>query len=271
MASAVVAGAAGILIAPITPLTPEAYTLAVVPALAAAAVGRFELMVPTVVAGIGIGMLQSEGLTLAAQHSWFPQTGSAELIPLLVILGALIVTGRGIPVRASFVRQQLGRAPRPSSLLVPTIVGAGVGVLALMVTEGTWRSAVIGTFIAAILGLSYVVVTGFAGQVSLAQLALAGVSAFSLSTITQRWGIPFPIAPVLAALFATCVGIVVGLPALRLRGLTLGVVTLAVRVRDRGAVVRERPVCKPCWSVRGATETVRLGLGYRNWRRLPPH
>ena len=96
-----------------------------------------------------------------------------------------------------------------------------------MVTEGTWRSAVIGTFIAAILGLSYVVVTGFAGQVSLAQLALAGVSAFSLSTITQRWGIPFPIAPVLAALFATCVGIVVGLPALRLRGLTLGVVTLA--------------------------------------------
>ena len=227
MASAVVAGAAGILIAPITTLTPEAYTLAVIPALAAAVVGRFELMVPTVIAGIAIGMLQSEGLTLAIQHAWFPQTGSAELIPLLVILATFIVSGRGIPVRAGFVRKQLGRAPRPHSLLLPTIVGIAVGVLALVLTTGTWRNAVIGTLIVAILGLSYVVVTGFAGQVSLAQLALAGVSAFSLSVITQSWGIPFPIAPLLAALFASCVGVVVGLPALRLRGLTLGIVTLA--------------------------------------------
>jgi sulfate-transporting ATPase len=228
MVSAVIAAAAGILLAPITPLTPTVYTLAVVPALAAAAVGHFELIVPSVGAGVVIGMLQSEASTLAAQHSWFPQTGSAELVPLVVIIGALLVTRRGIPVRGTLLRQQLGRAPRPRSLLVPTIVGTAVGVIALAVTQGTWRSAVIGTFIAAILGLSYVVVTGFAGQVSLAQLALAGVAAFSLSGLTQGWGIPFPFAPLVAALIATVVGIVVGLPALRLRGLTLGVVTLAL-------------------------------------------
>jgi sulfate-transporting ATPase len=228
MASAVVAGAAGILIAPISPLTPAAYTLAVVPALAAAAVGHFELMLPTVAAGIGIGMLQSEGLTVAARYSWFPQSGSAELIPLVVIIGALLVTQRGIPVRGSLLRQRLGRAPRPESLLVPAVIGTAIGVIALVATQGTWRSAVIGTFIAAILGLSYVVVTGYAGQVSLAQLALAGVSAFSLSAISQGWGVPFPFAPILAALVATGVGIVVGLPALRLRGLTLGVITLAL-------------------------------------------
>jgi sulfate-transporting ATPase len=228
MVSAVVAGAAGILIAPISPLSPVAYSLAVVPALAAAAVGHFELLVPTVGAGIAIGMLQSEASTLAVQHSWFPQTGSSELIPLIVIVGALLVAGRAIPVRGGLVRQRLGFAPRPRSLLVPTIAGMAVGVIALALTEGTWRSAVIGTFIAAILGLSYVVVTGFAGQVSLAQLTLAGVSAFALSGITQSWGVPFPLAPLLAALIATSVGIVVGLPALRLRGLTLGVVTLAL-------------------------------------------
>ena len=91
MASAVVAGIAGILIAPISPLTPSAYALAVVPTLAAAAVGQFEYMVPAVGAGIAIGMLQSEASTLAAQHSWLPQSGSAELIPLLVIFGALLV------------------------------------------------------------------------------------------------------------------------------------------------------------------------------------
>ena len=64
----------------------------------------------------------------------------------------------------------------------------------------TWRAAVIGSFIAAIIGLSIVVVTGYAGQVSLAQLALAGVAAFTLSYFTQSWNIPFPIAPILAAL-----------------------------------------------------------------------
>jgi sulfate-transporting ATPase len=228
MVSAMVAGAAGILIAPISPLTPEAYTLAVVPALGAAAVGHFELLIPAAGAGIAIGMLQSEALTLAGQHSWFPRTGSAELIPLVVIIGALLITGRGIPARGGLVRQQLGRAPRPRSILAPAIVGTVVGFLALALTHGTWRSAVIATLIAAILGLSYVVITGFAGQVSLAQLALAGVSAFSLAGLTESWGVPFPIAPLLAALIATCVGIVVGLPALRVRGLTLGVVTLAL-------------------------------------------
>src|SRR5262245_11967318 len=228
MASAVIAGLAGILIAPISPLTPAAYTLVVVPALGAAAVGHFELLIPSALAGIAIGMVQSEASTLTAQHSWLPQTGGPELIPLIVIIGALLVTGRGIPARGGFLRQRLGQAPRPQSLLLPTILGTALGVVALAVTSGTWRSAVIGTFIAAILGLSYVVVTGYAGQVSLAQLAFAGVSAFSLSGLTTGWGVPFPLAPIIAALIATVVGVVVGLPALRVRGLTLGVVTLAL-------------------------------------------
>lgn len=228
MIGAVIAGVAGILIAPVSPLTPVTYTLFVVPALAAAVVGRFQYLVPIVAAGLAIGMLQSEALALAARHSWMPQTGSAELVPLIVILLALVVVGAEMPVRGGLVRQRLGRAPRPRSLALPTVVGAGAGLLALLLTAGTWRAAVIGTFIAAILGLSLVVVTGYAGQVSLAQLALAGTAAFTLSGLTQSWEIPFPLAPLLAALVATIIGVVVGLPALRFRGLVLGVVTLAL-------------------------------------------
>jgi sulfate-transporting ATPase len=228
MLSAAVAGAAGILIAPISPLSPDAYALAIVPALAAAVVGRFELLAPTVAAGLAIGMLQSETATLAAQHSWFPQSGSAELVPLVVILGVLLLFRRGIPVRGALARERLGRAPRPRTFLVPALMGAAAGVIALALTHGTWRSAVIGTFIAAIISLSLVVVTGYAGQVSLAQLTLAGVGGFALSGITQSWGVPFPLAPLLAALITTAVGVLVGLPALRLRGITLGVVTLAL-------------------------------------------
>ncbi|HET6953519.1 MAG TPA: ATP-binding cassette domain-containing protein [Acidimicrobiales bacterium] len=225
--SSVVAGVAGILIATISPLTPIAYTLFVVPALAAAVVGGFSSVLLTVVAGVVIGMLQAEALTLAARNDWLPSSGTAELVPLIVIVVALLVTGRAIPVRGGLVRQPLGRAPRPRSLAVPATVGSLVGVGALLVTDGTWRAAVIGTFIAAIIGLSQVVVTGYAGQISVAQLSLAGAGAFTLTGLTQSWGVPFPLAPLLAAAVTAVVGVVIGLPALRLRGLTLGVVTLA--------------------------------------------
>ncbi|TCJ32647.1 branched-chain amino acid ABC transporter permease/ATP-binding protein [Parafrankia sp. BMG5.11] len=228
MISSAVAGAAGILIAPLTPLAPATYTLFVVPALAATVVGGFQHLLPAAAAGLAIGMLQAEAIALAADHSWLPQSGSAELVPLVVILVALLATGRGLPVRGTLVRQPLGRAPRPRSLLLPTVIGTLIGVIALLATDGTWRSAVIGTFIAAVIGLSLVVVTGYAGQVSLAQLALAGSAAFTLSGLTRSWHVPFPFAPLLAALVAAVLGVLVGLPALRLRGLTLGVVTLAL-------------------------------------------
>ena len=157
-----------------------------------------------------------------------PQTGSAELVPLIVILVALVVVGGGIPARGGLIRQPLGRRPARGRCWARRWSARVVGVLALVLTDGTWRSAVIGTFIAAVIGLSLVVVTGYAGQVSLAQLALAGTAAFSLSTLTEDWGVPFPLAPLLAALVSTVIGVVVGLPALRTRGLTLGVVTLAL-------------------------------------------
>ncbi len=99
-----------------------------------------------------------------------------------------------------------------------------------MVLHGTYRAALIQSFILAVIGLSLVVVTGYAGQISLAQLTLAGVAGFLLSTIGGSWGIPFPIAPVLAALGATVLGVLVGLPALRIRGLLVGVVTLTFAV-----------------------------------------
>ena len=114
MISAMVAGIAGILIAPVNPLTPVTYTLFVVPALAAAVVGKFQHIVPIVAAGLAIGMLQSEALSLAADYSWMPQTGAAELVPLIVILVALVVVGGGIPARGGLNLQRLGRAPAPA-------------------------------------------------------------------------------------------------------------------------------------------------------------
>jgi len=157
-----------------------------------------------------------------------PQSGVGEVVPLVVMLVALLVTGKAMPERGTLIRTALGRAPRPRSLMMPTVMGLAIGAAALVLTHGTARVAVITTFIGAIIALSLVVVTGYAGLVSLAQLALAGAGAFTLSALTVSWHVPFPIAPLLAGLVATVVGVIIGLPALRLRGLTLGVVTLAL-------------------------------------------
>jgi ABC-type branched-subunit amino acid transport system ATPase component/branched-subunit amino acid ABC-type transport system permease component len=228
MISAAVAAIAGILIAPIVPLVPISYTLFIVPALAAAVLGRFQYVIPAVLGGLLIGMLQSEITYFRSQHTWLPSSGLPELIPLVLILLVLVVRAKPLPSRGVILQRTLGRAPRPRRIFVPTVLGTAAGVLALVLLQHNWRAALVTSFIFAIICLSLVVVTGYAGQVSLAQLTLAGVAGFLLATMTTEWSIPFPIAPILAALGATVVGVVVGLPAIRVRGLFVAVVTLAM-------------------------------------------
>ncbi|MFE7792766.1 ATP-binding cassette domain-containing protein [Streptomyces sp. NPDC057460] len=228
--SSAIAALSGILIAPIVPLVPLSYTLFIVPALAAALVGNFTALIPAVGAGLVIGMFQSELQFLQGKWSWLPQTGLAQLVPLVVILVYLVVRGRPLPTRGTVIRQTLGRAPRPERMLVPALGAATLGVVALFATQGSMRAAVITSLTLGVISLSLVVVTGFAGQISLAQLTLAGVGAFSLSWLTADWGVPFPIAPLLAAVVAMVIGVVIGLPALRIRGLPAAVVTIALAV-----------------------------------------
>lgn len=228
--SSVVAGLGGILIAPLVALNPVAYSLFIVPALAATLVGNFASIWLTVAAGIAIGALQAEATNLQGLYDWWPRSGTAEAISLLLILIFLVVKGRPLPDRGSVIHRTLGRAPRPDRILVPVVLSLAVAVIVLLATTGSYRAAVVSSIIFGILGLSQVIVTGYAGQVSLAQLTLAGVSAYALSVLNQHLGVPFPFAPIVAALFATAVGVVVGLPALRVRGLPLTVVTLALAV-----------------------------------------
>ncbi|MGV9411064.1 ABC transporter permease subunit [Nocardia sp. NPDC003693] len=228
--SSVVAGLSGILIAPLVALNPVAYSLFIVPALAATLVGNFNSIALTVAAGIAIGALQAESTNLQSLYDWVPKSGMAEAISLLLILGFLVFKGRPLPDRGSVVRKTLGRAPRPDAIAIPVLISLAVVIIALLATTGSYRAAIVSSIIFAVLGLSQVVITGYAGQISLAQLTLAGVAAYAVSVLNLHLGVPFPFAPILAALFATFVGVVVGLPALRVRGLPLTVVTLALAV-----------------------------------------
>jgi ABC-type branched-subunit amino acid transport system ATPase component/ABC-type branched-subunit amino acid transport system permease subunit len=233
MISSVVAGLAGILIAPLVPLVPGSYTLFIVPALAAAVVGRFYALGPAVITGLALGALESVAVYLNVAYPSFP-AGAGEALPLVVVLVMLVARGKTLPSRGTLSKLTLGRAYRPHSLALPLVIGVPAAVAALYLFQGGLRDALITSFIVAVIALSLVVVTGYVGQISLAQLTLAGVAAFALSTIANSWGIPFPIAPILAALFATVVGVVVGLPALRIRGLMVGVVTLTLAAALEG-------------------------------------
>ena len=225
--STMIAGVGGVLIAPIVPLIPDAYALFIVAALAAALVGNFTKIGVTVGAALVIGMLQSEATYLQGK-SWAPQSGLTDLVPLIVILVFLVLRGQELPARGAIIQRTLGLAPRPRGYLVPAVVIAVAGFVSLAVTHNSMRGAVITTLVMAVIALSQVVVTGYSGQISFAQLTIAGVGAFSLTRIQFQLHVPFPFAPLLAAVFAMIVGVVVGLPALRIRGLPVAVVTLAL-------------------------------------------
>src|SRR6202020_1789869 len=82
----VLAGVAGILIAPVASLDPTSYTLFVVPALAAALIGRIQSFWITALAGLLIGCAQSEIEKLVTVFSWLPQQGLGDALPFVVIL-----------------------------------------------------------------------------------------------------------------------------------------------------------------------------------------
>jgi ABC-type branched-subunit amino acid transport system ATPase component/branched-subunit amino acid ABC-type transport system permease component len=237
MLSAAVAGAAGILVGSVVPLIPTQYTLFIVPALATAILGRFERLLPTVVGGLAIGMTSSELTYLQVRHEWLPSSGLSELVPLVLILAVLVVRAKPLPTRGVVLRPSLGRAPRPRSAWRPAVPAAAAAIVALFAFEGVWRGALVTSMVLALIGLSYVVVTGYSGQISLAQLTLAGVAAFLLAPMSTTWELPvinttlpFPLAPVVAALGAMIVGVVIAIPAVRVRGLPVAVVTLALAV-----------------------------------------
>src|SRR5215472_8078014 len=162
--STVIAGVGGVLIAPIVPLTPAAYALFVVAALAAALVGNFSKIGVTVGAALVIGMLQSEGTYLQTQ-AWAPRSGLSDVVPLIVILVFLVLRGQELPSRGAIIQKTLGLAPRPRGFVAPGALIAGAGLAALAATHGSMRAAVITTFVLAIVALSQVVVTGFSGQI----------------------------------------------------------------------------------------------------------
>lgn len=226
--AAVVAGAGGVLVAPLTTLTPTGFSLLIIPALAAALVAQFTSIPVAVGAGLLIGMVQSELQNLPAKLTWFPSVGTENAFPFVLIVVVLALRGQRIPERGTVTLGKLPTVPPAgrNSILPVLAVGVAVSVAVTFVNAG-FRLAIVNSVIGAMLCLSLVVLTGFLGQISLFQMALAGVAAYTVVGASAGLHIPFPIAPLLGALAGTAVGVAAAVPALRVRGASLAVATLA--------------------------------------------
>ena len=89
-----------------------------------------------------------------------------------------------------------------------------------------WLAQLTFVLIYAIVGLGLMLLAGFTGQFSMGHAAFLGVGAYTQAYLTGL-GWPFPVALFCSALLSALVGVVVGLPALRVKGIYLGIATLS--------------------------------------------
>jgi branched-chain amino acid transport system permease protein len=254
--AAVTAGIAGVLVGSVTgALSVVKFTTLIVPALGAALIGSLSSVPIAIAGGIGIGMLQTVTATWMTGQSWFPewlQSGATDAIPLIIIVLVLFLRGKSLPVRGNIEEKRLPLSPYPKrigwyvAVFVPlgVILAAGLpGDFIFSGLTGKWSFAFTTSLIGAMLMLSYVLLAGYVGQISMVQLSIAGVSAFFMARMSANGtptpqdpfavagpGFPWPIAAILGILVAIAVGVILGIPALRIRGVQLAVVTIAAAV-----------------------------------------
>ncbi len=225
--SSTLTGLMVILVAPSTGLNLFSYTLYVVPGLAVALVGRLTSLSIACAAGLGLGAIQSEVTFLTSKSFWpsWAVTGFGDAVPFIVVIVALFALGTRLPTRGAIQTAELPEVYRPRNR--PHWVGGLVlgGFLLLAFTHGSYRFGVVTTMIMTIVALSLVILTGMVGQISLAQAAFAGTAGFVLAKLGTK--LPFPITTLVGGLAAAGLGVLIGIPALRIRGAQLTVVTLA--------------------------------------------
>ncbi len=226
---AMLAGAAGVLVAPIVGLSATQLGLLLMPALAAALVGGFRSFGITWAAALAIGVAQAE-LT-----RYVSVPGLAASLPFLVVIAVLALRGQAIPVRG-FTADRLPLVGDGRVRVVPLAVVAVAGLVVIALLPADWAQAAMTTSIIAVICLSVVVVTGYAGQLSLAQYALAGVGAYIAARASAAAGFPFWLAALAGVAGTIPVGLLVGLPSLRTRGVSLGIATLGLALAVQNMV-----------------------------------
>lgn len=223
------AGLAGVLLAPslsTSGLDITTLTLLVVNGYAAAVVGRLRNLPMTLAGALILGLATAYASGYLPGH--IPQSLDPvipEILPAVYLVLALLALPSARLAAAG--RIPSFAPPRVSSLPM-SVVGAALVVVAAMAVAPLMSGLTLDTtslgLALGLVALSLVLLTGYAGQVSLCQLTIMGIGAFTMGKIAggSSW------LGFLAAIgVSAAVGALLALPAMRLRGLYLALATLA--------------------------------------------
>jgi branched-chain amino acid transport system permease protein len=216
----------------------------VVRILAVAVIARMTSLPVAGLAALVLGIVDQAG---------FFAYNTSEVVDgaLLVVVAVVLLAQRERGARADDDTAGTWRATRE--------VRPVPAVLAALPVVRTWRRRVLGglavvmlglpwvlssgqtsvaavVLLEAIAGLSLLVLTGWAGQVSLGQFAFAAVGAW----VAAACRLPFPLAVLVGAAAGSVVAVAVGVPALRLRGLHLAITTLAFALATSAFLLNPR-------------------------------
>ncbi|HEX4538626.1 MAG TPA: ATP-binding cassette domain-containing protein [Acidimicrobiales bacterium] len=206
--------------------------------LAAAVIARMESLPVAVGASLGIGVFQQ------AVFWSYPRSSTVDVALFAMVLIALLAQRRRVTRTddsglGGYVAVKEVRAIPAALARLPEVRSARVfgwlalAVVALVVPLALSQARLtLATYIAiyGILAVSLVVLTGWAGQISLGQFAFAGVGAAATATLLVHAHADFFVALLVAAMVGAGVAVAVGIPALRIPGLFLAVTTLAFAV-----------------------------------------
>jgi len=201
-------------------------------ALVAAVVARMQSLPVALGAGIAVGIIEQEIL-------WnYPGGGLVEVVLFVIILGALLLQPRqtGRREEKGSWTAVLPWPPLDESLRrvwavrnlgwIVSAFGLGVAILLAFVATNAASASLTLILAFGLIGLSLAIVTGLSGQLSLGQFAVAGVGAVTSALFVLHTGNYFG-GFALAGLVSAAVSAVIGLPALRIKGLMLAVTTLS--------------------------------------------
>lgn len=257
MLSSFFAGMAGVLIAPrfITFSSAEFFNIVVV-AIAAAAVGRLVSLPWAFGGGLGLGILIAVVTTFlprwSTDNTWLApiQENVQPSIPFLVLFGVIVfVPGLRRVIRSTDPlagvdppRQNLTGIVKSSGWLGPALRTVAVlALVAIVFTRGdrTWTLLATQAVALGIVFLSFTVITGLAGRISLCQCSFAAIGAFACYQLGEVRGMSVLAAIVIGGLVAAAVGAALSLTLRRLSGIWVAIATLAFAYFFDAVIVKQ--------------------------------
>ena len=248
--SSVFAALVGVLLSPTQGLDVYVLTTVVIYAFAPAVLGRLTSM------PLAFGGALVLGVVVSVLSRWGSSGTVADLeasIPYLALFVLLVVLGPwlkepGVPARAAApageevphdatsapaATRRRSRSPRR---MMGAGAGAAVALAAPLVVSGPRLSDLTAAAVYVLIALTLVVLTGWAGQVSLAQFSFVGIGAFTAGHLAGSHGQHFLVAALAGMALALPFALIVGWVSLRLQGLYLALATMAFALLMDGLV-----------------------------------